>query len=246
LATVRAEELGALVLREAVARAKINPVLIEDAIYGCQQNLREQGGNIARKIVLAAGFPETVPGVTVHRICSSGQSALHFAIYAIASGEMDVVVAGGVEHCTRIGFDQDVPQEPSPWILQRFKMTRQGVAADNVAAHYGISREDLDAFGYMSNRRAAAASQEGRFKREIVPIEAKLPDGASRIVDTDEAIRYDTSVEKMAALKPAFSPEGKHTAGTSSQITDGSAALVLASRRKARELGLKPLARIVT
>lgn len=248
LSLLRPDELSALTLREAVARARIDPELIEDVIWGCGQQIGEQGHNIARLMILESGLPFTIPGATVHRICSSGQTAIHMAAYAIASGEMDVVVAGGVESMSRIGIDQDMPEAFSPWLTERYKLTprpHQGNAADLLADQYGISREELDAFGCESHRRAARATLEGRFAREIFPVEAPTTDGRTQTVTKDEGIRYDVSLEKMAMLKPVFRPDGKITAGTASQMVDGAAALVLSSRRKAKELGLEPIARLV-
>jgi len=245
---LRPDELSALTLREAVARARIDPELVEDVIWGCGQQIGEQGHNVARLSVLEAGLPATVPGVTVHRVCSSSQTAVHMAAYAIASGEMDVVIAGGVESMSRIGIDMDLPEEFSPWLHERFHLPprpHQAHAAELVADEYGISREELDAFGYESHVRAARATLEGHFEREIFPVRAPTADGGVQVVTKDEGIRYDASLEKMAALKPAFRPDGKITAGNASQVTDGAAALVLCSRRKAKELGLRPIARLV-
>ena len=248
LSLLRPDELSALALREVVSRAKIDPELVEDVIWGCGQQLGEQGHNVARISIIESGLPVSIPGTTVHRICGSSQTAIHMAAYAIASGEMDVVIAGGVESMSRIGIDMDLPDEWSPWLTERFSLAprpHQGHAGDLIADQYGFSREELDGFACESHKRAARATLEGRFGREIFPVEAPTADGSTQIVAKDEGIRYDVSLEKMATLKPAFRPDGKITAGNASQMTDGAAALVLTSRRKAEELGLKPLARLV-
>lgn len=248
LSLLRSDELSALTLREVVARARIDPELVEEVIWGCGQQIGEQGHNMARLAILESGLPVSIPGVTVHRICSSAQTAIHMAAYAIAAGEMDVVIAGGAESMSRVGIDADLPEKFSSWLWERFDLPpypHQAHAAELLADEYGISREELDAFGYESHVRAARATLEGRFEREIFPVEAPTPDGGVQVVTKDEGIRYDASLEKMATLKPAFRPDGKITAGNSSQVTDGAAALVLCSRRVARDLGLRPIARLV-
>ncbi len=250
LSLLRPDELSALALREVVARAKIDPALIEDVMWGCGQQIGEQGHNVARLSILESGLPISVPGATIHRICSSGQTAIHNIAYAIAAGEMEVGVAGGVESMSRIGFDMDFPDEWSSWLTGRFTnlapRPMPGHGGEAIAEMYGFTREQIDAAAYESHRRAARATLEGRFAREIFPVEAPTPDGGIQTITKDESIRYDTSLEKLATLKPAFRPDGKLTAGSSSALVDGAAALVLASRRKADELGLKPIAGLIS
>jgi acetyl-CoA acetyltransferase family protein len=235
--------LAATVLRELIARAKIDPALIDDVIFGCVTPLGEQGANITRLAVLQAGLPVEVPGVTLNRMCGSSQQAVHFAAQAIASGDMDVVIAGGIEMMSRVPLGADWPTDWPPDFP--YPLVNQGLSAEMVADHWHFSREDLDRFAIASHVKAAAATQRGDFVKEILPIEFVAPNGTSDCLTHDEGIRFAPDPAKMAQLKPAFKPNGVITAGNASQISDGSAALLLMSLDRAIELGLKPRARLV-
>lgn len=246
LSGIRSEELGAYPLSEVVKRAGISPNLVEDVIFGCVTQIGEQALDIARQSALIAGFPVEVPGVTLDRQCGSSQQAVHFAAQAIISGDMDVVIAGGVENMSRIPIGSNAKGiQFSSQLTAKYNMIHQGLSADLIAEKWGISREEMDDFSLESHRRAILAKKEGRFEKEIMPLEVTLPDGTTRIVREDEGPRGDTSLEKLANLRPAFKENGKITAGNSSQISDGAAAVLLMSREKAEELGLKPRFRIV-
>ena len=246
LSSIRPDDLAAKVLKELVNRAGIDPGLVEDVILGCVAQVEEQGLNIARTAALMADFPIHVPGTTVDRQCGSSQQAIHFAAQAILSGDMDVVIAGGVESMTRIPMGAS--RKESTWsetLTSKYEMIHQGLSAERIADKWGYSRSQLDEFSLESHRRALQAQEEGRFDREIMPIEVTLEDGSTIVVKQDEGPRKATSIEKLAALKPAFTEDGKIHAGNSSQMSDGASALLLMSREKAEELGLKPRFRIV-
>ena len=236
-------ELAAPVLQAAVERAGVAPAQVEDVVFGCVTPLGEQGANIGRLAVLKAGWPVEVPAVTINRMCGSSQQAIHFASQAILAGDMDVVVAGGVEHMTRVPMGSDYPPT---WPDLPYDLVPQGVSAEMMAAKWDIPRAALDLFSYESHVKAARATQEGALANEIVPL--SVPDGGSgrRTVAIDEGIRFDASLDKIASLKPAFKEDGVITAGNSSQISDGAAAVVLASDAAVRRLGLQPLARVIT
>ncbi|KYC59314.1 thiolase family protein [Heyndrickxia coagulans] len=246
LSGIRAEELAAKVLQEVVKRTGISPDLVEDVIMGCVSQVGEQASDIARQAALIAGFPIEVPGVTVDRQCGSSQQAVHFAAQAVLSGDMDVVIAGGVESMSRvpIGSNRSGVQF-SKVLTAKYNMIHQGLSADLIAEKWGISREKMDHYALESHRRALQAQKEGRFDREIMPVEAEQPDGIAVSVVKDEGPRADTSVQKLAALKPAFQEDGRITAGNASQISDGAAAVLIMSRTKAESLGLKPRFRIL-
>ncbi|HEU5211195.1 MAG TPA: acetyl-CoA C-acyltransferase [Gaiellaceae bacterium] len=251
LAETRPDDLGAVVLRAAVQRAGIDPADIDDVYLGCANQAGEDNRNVARMATLLAGFPETVPGVTVNRLCASGLSAVVEACRAIAAGDGDLFVAGGVESMSRAPLAMAKPDRafprgnqtvwdttlgwrfPNPRMEAMFPLESMGETGENVAARWGVSREDQDAFALASQRRWAAAHKAGRFADELVPME-----GLAR----DEHPRPDTDGEKLAALKPAFRRDGTVTAGNSSGINDGAAALVIASEERARELDAEPLA----
>lgn len=246
LSNERPDELAAKVLNELVNRAGISPNLVEDVIMGCVAQVEEQSLNIARSAALMAGFPIEVPGTTIDRQCGSGQQAVHFAAQAILSGDMDIVIAGGVESMTRVPMGSS--RKSAKWsemLTSRYEMIHQGLSAERIAEKWGISRQELDEFSLESHRRALLAQDEGRFDREIMPLEVTLEDGTKLTVTQDEGPRRGTSLEKLAALKPAFTEDGKIHAGNSSQMSDGAAALLLMSKEKAEELGLKPRFRIV-
>src|SRR5881275_2772421 len=239
-----AHTLGAL-----VDRAGIDPGVVEDVIAGCVSQVGEQSLNVGRNAALAAGFPESVPGTTIDRQCGSSQQAVHFAAQGTLSGAYDVVIAGGVEVMTRVPMGSSYMQGPgAPFgsqMLRRYDngLVHQGISADLVAQKWELSRAELDEFSLESHRRAALATAEGRFRSQIVPVEVKNEDSTTSIFDQDEGIRTDTSLEKLASLKPAFKPDGLITAGNSSQISDGAAAVLIMERETAEQLGLKPRAR---
>jgi acetyl-CoA acyltransferase len=244
--------LGAHVLKEVVHRAGIRPDVVEDVVYGCVSQVGEQTGNVARTVVLAAGFPISIPGATVDRQCGSAQAAIHFAANLIQAEVADVVVGGGTESMTRVPMGSSYVQGAlgSPWpdeVLERFPaegLRNQGLAAEEIAKRWGITRRDCDEFGALSQSRAAAARDAGHFVKEIAPVEVTI-EGVKGVISQDEGIRPGTTVEVLANLKPSFRPDGILHAGNSSQITDGAAALLLMSAEKAAELGLRPRARIV-
>ena len=231
-------------------RTGIDPALVDDVISGCVIQIGEQAVNISRNAVLAAGFPETVPATTVDRQCGSAQQAIHFAAQAIQSGSYDVAIAGGVESMTRVpmtsSISNNLNQDPySDRIKARYAdrggIQGQGVAAELIAEMWGLTRTELDEFSVRSHQLAAAATAEGRFAREIIPV--KGPNG---LVDSDEGIRPGSTVETLAGLRTVFKEDGVITAGNASQISDGASAVLLMSDKKAAELGLTPRARVHT
>lgn len=242
LSGVHAVDLAAYSLRALTERNQLDPAMVEDVVMGCTMTVGEQAMNIARNAALAAGFPDTVPGTTVDRQCGSAQQAVHFAAQAVMSGAMDVVIGGGVESMSRvpIGSTTDPgPGEPyGPAYLDRYQLIHQGECAEEIALRWEVSREEMDALALESHRRAVRATDEGRFDREVV-----APPG---IPAADEGIRRETSLEKLASLPPAFIEGGSVTAGTSSQISDGAAAVLVMSEARATELGLTPRARFHT
>jgi acetyl-CoA acetyltransferase family protein len=245
LAGVRPDDLAAHVLRELVASVPLDPAEVEDVILGCVDQLGEQGFNIARNAALIAGFPLDVCGTTLDRMCGSGQQAANFAAMGVMAGQYDCVIAGGVEHMTRVPMGSNAmgPGEGplSPKLQERFTIVPQGISAEIVAETWGLKREALDDFAAQSHQKAGRAIAEGRFAREIVPL--TLPDGSA--FATDEGVRVPVNREKMAALAPSFKPDGVVTAANSSQISDGAAALLFMSADRARALGLRPRARVV-
>jgi acetyl-CoA acyltransferase len=246
LSTVRPDDMAAQVLKELINRAGISPGLVEDVIMGCVSQVEEQGLNIARTAVLMADFPIHVPGTTLDRQCGSGQQAVHFAAQAILSGDMDIVIAGGVESMSSIPLG--ATRQNSKWsetLVSRYEMIHQGLSAERIAELWGLTRRQLDEFSLESHHRALRAQEEGRFDREIMPIEVTLADGTSTIVKQDEGPRKETTIEKLGSLKPAFTEDGIIHAGNASQMSDGAAALLLMSKEKANELGLTPRFRIV-
>jgi len=241
-------DLASLTLQALVARTDLDPALIDDVVMGCVQQVGEQAGNVARNAVLAAGFPDTVPGTSVDRQCGSSQQAIHFAAQGVMAGAYDVVIAAGVEHMTRVpmgaSFQGGLPFGPR--MMARYDLVPQGISAEMIAERWGITREENDAFSVQSHLRAARAREEGRFDAEIVPVEVTL-DGETRRFAQDEGIRPDSSIEKLGQLKAAFKPDGGViTAGNSSQITDGASAVLIMSEERAKALGLTPRARFHT
>jgi acetyl-CoA acyltransferase len=249
LSPVRPDDLLALTLRELVTRAGLDPAQVDDVIAGCVTQTGEQGMNIARASALIAGFPIEVPGTTVNRFCGSGQQAVNFAAQGVLSGAQDIVIGAGVESMSRvpIGSDAFGPGEGpvSPKLMDLFEIIPQGNSAEMIAKKWGFSRSELDDFAYQSHIKAGQAIQEGRFTREIFPVQVKQ-NGSSYAFAVDEGVRIPPSREKMAQLKPSFQEDGGVvTAGNSSQISDGAAAVLIMSKEKAEQLGLKPRARIV-
>ena len=244
LASIRGDELAAQVLNGLVARHDLDPGEIEDVQLGCVTQIGEQGWNIGRMVPLVAGWPESVCGTTVDRQCGSSMQTNFNAATAIASGQLDLVVSAGVEMMSRVPMGSN-GGDLSDKLLDRWQIVPQGISAEVLADEWGFSREELDAFSLESHRRAAAATDEGRFDDEIVPIDLTNPH-TGVVFGVDETPRRDTSLEALAALKPAFLPEGKVTAGNSSQICDGAAGVLVASEGAAARLGLQPRARFVS
>jgi acetyl-CoA acyltransferase len=241
LSNIRPDDLVAEVLKELVNRAGVSPDLIEDVILGCVTQIGEQGVNIARTAALTAGFPIQVPGTTIDRQCGSSQQAVHFATQAILSGDMDIVIAGGIESMTRVPMLSNF--QGTSWsekLTSRHEIIHQGLSAERIAETWGITRSKADEFSLESHNKAIKAQEEGRFDREIMPIVVTLEDGTKQVITQDEGPRRGTTIEKLASLKPAFTEDGIIHAGNSSQMSDGAAALLLMSKEKALELGLKP------
>jgi acetyl-CoA acyltransferase len=252
-------DLAAETLNALVERNQIDPAVIEDVIMGCVMQAGAQSVNVARNAVLAAGWPEEVPGTTVDRQCGSGQQAAHFAAQAVIAGAHDIVVAGGVEVMSQVPMGASIGDGRyglpfGPRMSQRYQdvggLVPQGISAELIADKWGLTREDLDAFGAQSQQRAARARDEGRFDNEIIAVRSIHRDKetgniteSDELVTADEGIRPDTTAESLGNLKPAFKPDGKVTAGNSSQITDGASAALIMSEDKAAELGLTPRAR---
>ncbi|HZU16121.1 MAG TPA: thiolase family protein [Candidatus Dormibacteraeota bacterium] len=251
--------LGAMVLKELIRRAGIEPGQVDDVVFGCVGQVGEQSANVARNSWLAAGFPVEVPATTVDRQCGSGQQAIHFAANLIQSGVAEVAIAGGVESMSRVPMGSNMTAGPGtpfpPELLELYDLVPQGISAELVARKYGIGRREMDEFGVRSHQRAAEATRRGYLAPMIMPLEVPVDGGVGQeeaapgparteTMTADEGIRYDTSYEAVSQLPPAFNPDHSITAGNSSQITDGAAAVLLMSAEKARELGLRPRARI--
>ena len=241
--------LGSLVLSEVVNRAGIPAGDVEDVVFGCVSQLGEQGVNVARNAWLTAGFPVTTPATTIDRQCGSSQQAIHFAANLISSGVCEVTIAGGVEAMSRVpmGSNAVSPGVPfPPEMLERYDLVPQGISAELMARKYGIDRREQDEFSVRSHHLAAAATEKGYLRSQILPVEVPaLDNGHLELFDRDEGIRAGATYEKTAALQPAFNPDHTITAGNASQISDGAGAVLLMSREKAREYGLRPRARIL-
>lgn len=248
LSGIRPDDLAAMTLKEVVNRAGIEAAEVEDVVMGCVTQVSEQGFNIARNAALIAGFPVEVTGTSVNRQCGSSQQAFNFACQAILAGQHDCVIAAGVESMTRVPMGSDGGSNPlspiSPQLSSKYQIVPQGISAEMIAEQWKLTRTQLDQFGFESHMKAANATDKGYFDREIMPIQVKV-NGEVELVKQDEGIRRDTSVEKMGTLQPAFRPDGVVTAGNSSQISDGACAILVMSRQKAEELGLRPRARFV-
>jgi acetyl-CoA acyltransferase len=242
LSDQHAADLSAIVLNELVDRSGVDPAVIDDVVWGCVSQVGDQSSNIGRYAVLAAGWPEHIPGTTVNRACGSSQQALDFAVHAVMSGQQDMVVAGGVEVMSRVplGTARATGMPYGPKVLARYDdfSFNQGISAEMISQKWNLSRTRLDEYSAQSHERAAAAQDSGAFKDQIVPV---FTDGG--VVSDDEGIRRGTTVDKLAGLKPAFAEDGVIHAGNSSQISDGAAALLVTTAENAVNLGLTPLVR---
>jgi acetyl-CoA acyltransferase len=244
LASLRADELAGQVLNALLDRTGVDPSELEDVQMGCVTQVGEQGWNIGRMAPLVAGWPESVPGTTVDRQCGSSMQCNLNAAAAVAAGHLDLVVSAGVESMSRVPMGSS-GGDVSEKLLERWEIVPQGISAELIAEEWGLSREELDAYSCESHRRALAAIDDGRFDDEVVPIEVSNPH-VGVLFAVDETPRADTSPEALAALKPAFLPDGRVTAGNSSQICDGAAAVLVASEAACSRLGLEPRARFVS
>jgi acetyl-CoA acetyltransferase family protein len=252
LSHIRGDELSAQVVNGLVSRSDVDPAQIEDLQWGCVTQVEEQAWNIGRNVALTAGWPVTVCGTTVDRQCGSSMQTNFNAAAAVWSGQLDLVISGGVEMMSRVPMGSN-RGSMSELVHDRFDIVMQGISAEEIAKAWKLPREELDRYSYESHMRAARAIDEGRFEKEIIPIDLDVPvdDGGGTATLTrtrfvlDEAVRRETTLEKMASLQPAFIPDGVVTAGNSSQIVDGSAAVLIASERKAAELGLEPRGRFL-
>jgi acetyl-CoA acyltransferase len=244
LSSIRGDELAGQVLNALVRRSDVDPAQIEDVQFGCVTQVGEQGWNIGRMVPLVAGWPETVCGTTVDRQCGSSMQTNFNAATAIWSGQLDLVVSAGAEMMSRVPMGSN-GGDLSEKLLDRWQIVPQGISAEVIAEEWGFSREQLDAFSLESHRRAVRATDDGRFANEVVPVDLTNPH-VGVVFDVDETPRRDTSIDALAALKPAFLPGGRVTAGNSSQICDGAAAVLIASEDAAGRLGLEPRARFVS
>ncbi len=246
LKDVHPVDLAAHTLSALVERTGVDPALVEDVLMGCVMQVGDQAVNVGRNAALAAGFPETTVGTTIDRQCGSSQQAAHFAAQGVMAGAYDVVIAAGVENMTRVPMGASFTAGSMPFgpqLMERYpNLVPQGISAEMIAEKWGLGREELDEFSVQSHLRAAAATAEGRFENEIVPVEVTTDDGTEMFA-IDEGFRPDSNVEKLATLKPAFKPDGVITAANSSQISDGAAAMLVMSEDKANQLGLSPRAR---
>ena len=264
LSSVRTDDLAARVIRAAVDRNDLDPAAVDEVYTGCANQAGEDNRNVARMAALLAGLPVEVPAATVNRLCASGLEAVVQGARQIRVGDADLVLAGGVESMSRAPFAAPKPERAfargnmelvdttigwrfvNPRLAERYSTESMGETGENVAERYGVSREDQDAFALESHRRAVAAAESGRLDDEIVTVDAPQPKGDPVTIHSDEGPRPDTSLERLAALRPVFREGGTVTAGNSSQLNDGAACLVLASEEKAAELGRRPLARVVS
>lgn len=263
LAAVRPDDLAALVIRTLVDRNHLDPTMIEEVYFGCANQAGEDNRNVARMAALLAGLPVEVAGVTFNRLCASGLTAVNMAARSIRVGEGEVFIAGGVESMSRAPYSIPKAEKPFPYgnltawdtalgwryphprMIEMYGIESMGETAENIAEMTGITREDQDRFALRSHQRAVAAMDSGRFAEEIIPVPVPQPKGEPIFVTSDERPRRDTSLEALARLKPAFRPGGTVTAGNSSGMNDGAAALLVMSEERARALGLRPLVRIL-
>jgi len=250
-----AADLAAETLKALAERNDLDPALVDDVVMGCVMQVGDQAVNVGRNAVLAAGWPESVPATTVDRQCGSSQQAVHFVAQGVMAGAYDIAIAAGVETMTRVPMGASIGSGVGfpfgPTVRVRYEpvggLVPQGISAEMIADRWELSREELDAFGAQSQQRAVRATEEGRFEREIVPVEVRDADGnlTGETISTDEGLRAGTTAETLANLKPAFKPDGKVTAGNSSQISDGASAVLVMSEERAATLGLRPRARFV-
>lgn len=249
LANFHPIDLGAAVLRELINRTKIDPQEIDDVYWGCVSQVGSQALNIGRNCVLAAGLPITVPATTMDRQCGSSLTAINSAAMSIMAGVNECAIGGGTESMDLVPMGSNFmngPGQPfTPELMEKYPVTTQHNSAEMVAKKWNITRQEADEFSLRSHQLAARAIDEGRFKSQIVPLTIKKEDGTTEVFDTDEGVRRDTSLEKLASLVPVTGPEGLVTAGNASQISDGAGAVLLMSMEKAKKLGLKPRARIL-
>ena len=244
-AEVRGDQLLAECLKGLEKRNKLDPIQVEDVVGGCVTQTGEQGVNIIRQAVLAAGWPQEVPGVSVNRLCGSGQQATYFAALEVMGGQSDLTIGCGQESMSRTPMGSDVGSF-NPNMLERYEIIGQGLSAELIAEKWKITRAEIDQFSFESHRKAVHAMKEGRFKNEIIPVEITDKTGkVVKTIDQDETPRADANIDKMKTLKPAFKPDGVVTAGSSSQITDGASAVLIGTKEKAKQLGLKTRARFV-
>lgn len=246
-------DLSAHVLTALAARTDLDPALVDDVVWGVVSQVGEQAANVGRNAVLAAGWPESVPGTSLDRQCGSSQQAVHFAAAGVISGQYDIAIAGGVEVMSRVpmGSSGSGPGVPfGPKMLGRYEpdggLVNQGISAERIAERWGLSREQLDAYSAESHERAAAAADRGAFDSGLVPVPVTGEDGTITEMRADQGIRRGTTVDTLANLKPAFDPAGRITAGNSSQISDGSAAVLITTSEVAARMGWRPLARLHT
>lgn len=242
LSKTRPDDLAGYTLKGLVERNQLDPVHVEDVIMGCVTQIGEQGFNIGRLATLTAGFPVTTTGTTVNRMCASSLQAVNFGAQGVMSGMHDLVIGAGVESMTRVAMGTD-GAALSENILDRFDIIQQGHSAELIAKKWGQTREQLDRMALESHQRALNAIDKGYFEKEIIPLEVEGPEGETLVFDTDEGPRRGSTIEKLASLKPAFRDDGVVTAAASSQISDGAAAVLIGSKKKADELGLTPRAK---
>lgn len=240
----RPDDLAAFTLRALVERTGVEPKLVDDVVMGCVTQIDEQGMNIGRLAPLIAGFPDSVPGTSVNRMCASGLQAFNFASMEVMTGQADLVVAAGVESMSRVPISSDAGPL-SPKVLEKYEIVPQGISADLVADKYHVTRSQMDEYSLWSHRKAIRAIDEGRFKREIEPVPVVDETGQKRMFDTDEHPRRNTSLEKLASLPPAFKSDGRITAGNSSGINDGACAILVTNPESGKEWKLEPRARVV-
>lgn len=247
LSQVRADDLAADVLQEAVKRAGIEKAQVDDVILGCVTQTAEQGANIARTSLLMAGFPDSVPGVTIDRQCGSSQQAVHFAAQAILARDMDIVIAGGVESMSRVPMGSNMQHaHASKRLQENYDIIHQGLSAEKIASQWSLSKAQLNSYAYQSHQRALSAIEAGHFQAEILPIQVTQEDGSVTTFAVDEGPRAETTVDILNGLKTVFQENGVITAGNASQMSDGASAVVVMALDKAQELGIQPLAKIVT
>ncbi len=243
---IPSDELGVIIIRELLNRTKIDPAQIEDVILGCATQTGEQAMNIARYISIMAGLPFGVAGQTINRQCASGMTAVHSAVQAIMVGYGDVFIAGGIEHMTHLPEGTAADLNPKRFEFVERSSSSMGLTAENLAEMYNISRKEQEEYALRSHQKAIAAREKGRFRDEIVPVEVPLKNGRKKLIDSDQNPKSYTSLDIMAALEPITRQGGTITVATASAASDGAAAILLMSREKAREIGLKPKVKVLS